>query len=128
MANVTRRTVITKALATEGIFTNEELEVFAKMLKGLDNKTAKVNKTTLENIGVRNEILALIADGRARTAKEIAEALGYTTNKVAGLLRPIVLDGKAEKVKGEKSKDACKYVGVADAEPYPMPEVEGEDA
>ena len=122
----TRREVITKAMTLVGVFSTEEMEVFNKMLKALDNKSSKPTKASLENIKVRNEILAFIADGRARTAKEIADELGYSTNKVAGLLRPMVTDGKVTKVNGEKSKDAPKYLGTEGAEPYS--ETKGEDA
>lgn len=127
MANVTRKDVIGKAIGLVDVWTDEELEVLRKIEKSLDRKgTGKPSKATVANIGVKNDILALVADGRARTAKEIAEALGYTTPKVAGLLRAIVLDGKAEKIDGEKSKDAPKYVGKADAEPYTEPKGEDE--
>ena len=118
MANITRREVITKAMGFDG-WSAEEVEVWEKMLKSLDRKsTGKPSKATIENIGVKNDILAFLADGRAYTAREIAEALGYTVAKVAGLLTKIVADGKATKVKGEKSKDAPKYVAVDGATPY----------
>ena len=35
-------------------------------------KAVQRTKAQIENIGIKNEILALIADGRARTAKEIS--------------------------------------------------------
>lgn len=127
MANITRKTVIAKAIATEGIFSAEEVEVLEKILKSLDRKsTGKPSKEVIANIGVKNDILAVIADGRARTAKEIAEELGLSTNKVANLVGAMVKDNKAIKVKGEKTKDAPKYVGAEDAEPYVEPK--GEDA
>ena len=115
---MTKREVITKAIATDGVFTDEEKAVFQKMLDGLDRKSSKPTKAQIENIGIKNDILEVIADGRARTAREIAEVLGISTNKVSALLRAIVVDGKAEKIPGEKSKDAPKYVGNADATPY----------
>lgn len=125
-AKVTRKDVIGKALGLD-IWTDDEREVLQKIEKSLERKgTGKPSKATLENIGVKNDILEVLADGRARTAKEIAEIVGYTTPKVAGLLRAIVLDGKADKVNGEKSKDAPKYVGKADAEPYAEPKGEDE--
>lgn len=121
----TRKEVIEKAIATEDIFTAEEIEVLEKIKKSLERKgTGKPNKTTIENIAVKNAILELIADGRARTAKEIADEVGYTTAKVAGLLRIIVTDNKATKVPGEKTKDAPKYVGNEGAEPYEAPKTE----
>ena len=115
---MTKREVITKAIATDGVFTDEEKAVFQKMLDGLDRKSSKPTKAQIENIGIKNDILAIIGDGRARTAKEIAGEVGYTTAKVSALLRAIVLDGKAEKIPGAKTKDAPKYVGNDDATPY----------
>ena len=115
---MTKREVLTKAIATDGVFTDEEKAVFQKMLDGLDRKSSKPTKAQIENIGIKNDILAIIGDGRARSAKEIADEIGYSTAKVSALLRAIVLDGKGTKVPGEKAKDAPKYVGNEDATPY----------
>ena len=114
---MTKRDVFTKAMEmfAEG---SEEREVMAKAIAQLDKKSSKPTKAQLENIGIKNDILAYLADGRARTAREVADELGYTVAKVSALLRAIVLDGKAEKIPGEKSKDAPTYVGKGDAEPY----------
>ena len=122
MANITKREVLTKAIATEGIFTEDEIAVLKNMIDKLDAKSTKPTKAQKENVGIKNEILVLLADGRARTAREVADATGYTVNKVSALLRAIVLDGKAEKVPGEKAKDAPKYVAIEGAEPYPTAE------
>lgn len=114
---MTKRDVFTKAMEmfAEG---SEEREVMAKAIAQLDKKSSKPTKAQLENIGIKNDILAYLADGRARTAREVADELGYTVAKVSALLRAIVLDGKAEKIPGEKSKDAPTYVGKDGAEPY----------
>lgn len=114
---MTKRDVFTKAMEMfpEG---SEEREVMAKAITQLDKKSSKPTKAQLENIGIKNDILDYLADGRARTAREVADALGYTVAKVSALLRAIVLDGKAEKIPGEKSKDAPTYVGKDGAEPY----------
>ena len=114
---MTKREVFTKAMEmfAEG---SEEREVMAKAIAQLDRKASKPTKAQKENIGIKNEILAVIADGKARTAREIADETGYTVAKVSALLRATVLDGKAEKIAGEKTKDAPKYVGVEGAEPY----------
>ena len=66
MANVTRREVLTKAMSLADVFSTEEMEVLNKMLKALDNKSSKPTKASLENIKVRNEILALITCKRPR--------------------------------------------------------------
>lgn len=121
---ITRKEVITKAMGFEG-WSDEEIEVWEKMLKSLDRKSSgKPTKAQIENIQVKNDILALIVGDEPKTAREIAEALGHTTNKVAGLLTKIVADGKAVKVKGEKSKDAPKYFADTEAVPYEVPSAE----
>lgn len=114
---MTKRDVLTKAVALD-VFTDEEKAVLQKMIDGLDRKSSKPTKAQLENVGIKNDILALIADGHARTAKAIADEVGYSTAKVSALLRACVLDGKAEKIPGEKTKDAPCYIGIDGATPY----------
>ena len=115
---MTKRDFLTKAVSLVDVFTSEEIEVAQKMLDGLNKKSSKPTKAQLENVGIKNDILALIADGHPRTAKEIAGEVGYSTAKVSALLRACVLDGKATKIPGEKTKDAPSYIGNEDAEPY----------
>jgi hypothetical protein len=114
---MTKRDVFVEArdMFAEG---SEQREVMEKAIAQLDKKSSKPTKAQVENLGVKNDILQVIADGHARTAKEIAEEVGYTVAKVSALLRQIVADEKAEKVPGEKSKDAPKYVGNEEATPY----------
>ena len=114
---MTKREVLTKVVNGE-VLEVEEIAVVQKMIDAFDKKSSKPTKAQVENIGIKNEILAVIADGHARTAKDIAGEVGYTTAKVSALLRAIVLDGKAEKIPGEKSKDAPTYVGNENATPY----------
>ena len=111
MANVTRKDVLNKALNVADFWSDDEREVINKMIASLDKKSSKPTKAQLENEGIKAEILEVIADGRKRTAKEIGEEVGYSTPKVSALLRALVLDGKAEKIAGEKSKDAPTYIG-----------------
>lgn len=114
---MTKRDVFVEArdMFAEG---SEQRAIMDKAIAQLDKKSSKPTKAQIENLGIKNEILAVIADGHARTAKEIAEEVGYTVAKVSALLRQIVADEKAEKVPGEKSKDAPKYVGKEEATPY----------
>ena len=114
---MTKREVFVEArdMFAEG---SEQRAVMEKAIAQLDKKSSKPTKVQVENIGIKNEILTVIADGHARTAKEIAEEVGYTVAKVSALLRQIVADEKAEKIPGEKSKDAPKYVGNEEATPY----------
>ena len=121
MANVTRRDVLTKAKGLD-VFTPEEKEVLDKMLKSLDRKSTGPSKETLANIGVKNQILEVAYE--RKTAKEIAEELGYSTAKVAGLLRKLVEDGKVAKYEGAKKKDAPTYKALEGAEPYEEPKAE----
>lgn len=105
MANITKREVITKAIATEGIFTEEEIAVFKKMIEQLDKKSSKPTKAQKENEEIKAQIAEFV-DETPKTAKEIADGVGISTNKAAALLRQI--EG-IEKVPGEKAKDAPKY-------------------
>lgn len=105
MANITKREVITKAIATEGIFTDEEIAVFKKMIDQLDKKSSKPTKAQKENEEIKAQIAEFI-DETPKTAKEIADGVGISTNKAAALLRQI--EG-IEKIPGEKSKDAPRY-------------------
>ena len=115
---MTKRDVLTKVVALEDVFTDEEREVAQKMIAQLDKKSSKPTKAQIENIGIKNDILTVIADGHARTARTIAEEVGTSTAKASALLRQLVGDGKAEKIPGEKTKDAPTYVGIEDATPY----------
>lgn len=105
MANITKREVITKAIATEGIFTEEEIAVFKKMIEQLDKKSSKPTKAQKENEEIKAQIAEFV-DETPKTAKEIADGVGISTNKAAALLRQI--EG-IEKVPGEKAKDAPRY-------------------
>lgn len=109
MAKITKRDVLTKAMGMD--FTEEEIEVIKGMIASLDKRSSKPTKAQVANEAVKAEI-AKILSAEPKTAKEIAEAVGESTNKVAALLKQI--DG-VEKVKGEKSKDAARYK-IADAE------------
>ena len=84
---------------------SEQREVADKMLAQLDKKSTKPTKAQLENEGYKAEIAEVLGD-EPQTAREIAERVGLSTNKVAALLKQI--DG-VEKVAGAKAKDAPRY-------------------
>ena len=107
---MTKREVLTKAAALD-VFTEDEKDVLNKMIEQLDKKASKPTKTQIENEGYKADILAVVADGHARTAKEIGLETGLSTAKASALLRALVLDAKVEKIAPEKTKDAPKYVG-----------------
>lgn len=115
---MTKRDVLTKVVSLVDVFTDDEREVAQKMIDQLDKKSSKPTKAQLENVKIKNDILAVLADGRARTAREVADEVGYSTAKVSALLRQIVLDGKVVKVAAEKTKDAPKYFGDEGSTPY----------
>jgi predicted HTH transcriptional regulator len=115
---MTKRDVLTKVVELVDVFTEEEREVAQKMITQLDKKSSKPTKAQIENIGIKNEMLAVIADGHARTARTVAEEVGISTAKASALLRQLVDDGKAEKIPGENTKDAPTYVGIEGATPY----------
>ena len=101
---MTRREVFTKAMEMFGEG-SEELEVMAKAIAQHDKKSSKPTKAQIENEGYKAQIAEYLGE-EPQTARQIAEGVGLTTNKVAALLR--AMDG-IEKIPGEKSKDAPKY-------------------
>ncbi len=101
---MTKRDFLNEVKTLEGC-TDEMREVADKMLAQLDKKSSKPTKAQLENEKIKGEIAEYLG-AEPKTAKEIAEGVGITTNKAAALLRQ--MDG-VEKIPGEKSKDAPKY-------------------
>lgn len=101
---MTKREVFTKAMEmfADG---SEEREVMAKAIAQLDKKSSKPTKAQIENEGIKVQIAEYLGD-EPKTAREIADAVGISTNKAAALLKQI--DG-VEKIPGEKSKDAPRY-------------------
>lgn len=106
MANITKREVITKAIATEGIFTDEEIAVFEKMIEQLDKKSSKPTKAQKENEVFKAQIAEFMVGKEPMTASAIASNVGLSTNKVASLLRAME---NVEKIPGKKSKDSPTY-------------------
>ena len=114
---MTKREFIETAMKFEGA-TEEFKAKGEEMLKGLDKRNTKPTKAQIANEGIKGEIAEVLA-GKELTAKEIADAVGQTTNKVAALLRQMPV----EKVAGEKAKDAPKYRIAEQSKccsPYPM--------
>ena len=84
---MTKREVFTKAMEmfTEG---SEEYEVMAKAIASLDRKSSKPTKAQIENEGIKAKIAEALGPV-PMTAKEIADEVGYSTAKVAALLKQI---------------------------------------
>ena len=96
----------------EAVFTAEEVSAkLMEMFNALDKKGGSEKKMTdqqKQNLGFKSDMLALMADGKARTATEILNGVptfpeGMTNQRVSALLRQLYLDGKVKKetVKGK---------------------------
>ena len=96
----------------EAVFTAEEVSAkLMEMFNALDKKNGAEKPMTeqqKQNLGFKSDMLALMADGKARTATEILNGVptfpeGMTNQRVSALLRQLYLDGKVKKetVKGK---------------------------
>ena len=96
----------------EVVFTAEEVSAkLMEMSNALDKKPngeKKMTEQQVANLGFKSDMLALMADGKARTATEILNGVptfpeGMTNQRVSALLRQLYLDGKVKKetVKGK---------------------------
>jgi predicted transcriptional regulator len=87
MAKVTKKEVLTKVV--DGIaLTDEDIEVVKGMIESLAKKSSKPTKAQVANEGIKAEIAEFLTS-KPVTAKEIADALGISTNKVAALAKQI---------------------------------------
>lgn len=97
----------------EMVFTAEEVNAkLMEMFNALDKKSGAEKPMTdqqKQNLGFKSDMLALMADGKARTATEILNEVStfagtnMTNQRVSALLRQLILDGKVKKdiVKGK---------------------------
>ena len=102
---MTKREFLNAVIELDGC-TDEMREVAEKMVAQLDKKSSKPTKAQIENEGIKAEIAEVLSD-EPKTARQIADEVGYTVNKVAALLKQI--EG-VEKIPGEKTKDAPRYI------------------
>ena len=101
-----------EAIAAQEQITDEMVAIALKKLEQLDKKNEYArnhkksgnSKKAKENAEVKARIAEFMADGAARKAKEIAEALDLTQQKVSALARQMVeedsLVAEDQKVKG----------------------------
>ena len=105
----------------EAVFTAEEVSAkLTEMFNALDKNSGSEKKMTdqqKQNLGFKYDMLALMADGKARTATEILNGVptfpeGMTNQRVSALLRQLYLDGKVKKetVKGKTYFTAAEGV------------------
>lgn len=113
MNKLTKKVALSYAVATltDAEFKTEfsKDEIVAKlteMIDGLDKKSTGEKKLTdqqVANLGYKSDILALLSDGKARTATEILnevptfEGTTMTNQRVSALLRQLILDNKVVK-------------------------------
>ena len=113
MNKLTKKVALSYAVAalTDAEFKTEfsRDEIVAKlteMIDGLDKKSTGEKKLTdqqVANLGYKSDILALLSDGKARTATEILnevptfEGTTMTNQRVSALLRQLILDNKVVK-------------------------------
>lgn len=101
-----------EAIIAKEEITDEMVAIAVKKLEQMDRKNEYArnhkksgnSKKAKENAEVKDKIAEVMADGQERKAKDIAEALDLTQQKVSALARQMVEDGmlvaKEEKVKG----------------------------
>ena len=110
MANtITRASVIEKAIATEGIFTDEELEVLASIRKSFNRKSQPSKARVAEVEKMTAMVRDYIAEHPGHKAKEIAVGLDLygedgtpATQKVAAYAKKLVDAGIVERRKEKK--------------------------
>ena len=91
----------------EVVFTADEVSAkLMEMFNTLDKNSGSEKKMTeqqKQNLGFKSDMLALMADGKARTATEILNEVptfagtNMTNQRVSALLRQLILDGKVKK-------------------------------
>ena len=122
MSKLTKKVALSYAVAvlsdpnleTEATSEFSHAEIVAKlteMIEGLEKKSGGEKGLTeqqKQNVNFKEDILALLADGKARTATEILHEVPtfpaeMTNQRVSQLLRQLWLDGKISKepVKGK---------------------------
>ena len=110
MANtITRASVIEKAIATEGIFTDEELEVLASIRKSFNRKSQPSKARVAEVEKMTAMVQDYIAECPGLKAKEIAIGLDLygkdgtpATQKVSAYAKKLVDAGIVERRKDKK--------------------------
>lgn len=111
MANtITRASVIEKAIATEGIFTDEELEVLASIKKSFNRKSKPSKAKVAEIEKMTAMVHDYIAEHPGLRAKEIAIGLELysedgtpATQRVSAYATKLVNAGIVERRKDKKA-------------------------
>lgn len=112
MEKVTRKSVLTKVVAMEDVFSEEEREVVQKMIDSLNKKSTSGKETArqAENKAFGSEILDYLASVEKASASEIGKNIGpkdFTSQKVMGIIKSAGIGDKLEKIT-EKGKSYYK--------------------
>ena len=112
MEKITRKSVLTKVVAMEDVFSAEEREVAQKMIDSLNKKSTSGKETArqAENKAFGQEILDYLATVEKASASEIGKNIGnkdFTSQKVIGIIKSAGIADKLEKVT-EKGKGFYK--------------------
>lgn len=101
-----------EAVAAKEEITDEMVAIALRKIEQIDKKNEYArnhkksgnSKKAKENAEAKDKIAEVMADGQERKAKDIAEVLGLSQQKVSALARQMVEDGvltsKDERVKG----------------------------
>ncbi len=120
MANTTKTNGMTEREFLTAIVEGKEItaEMVTKaqaMLTALDKKNSKRKengtKTQKENAEIKAQILEMLEVGTVYTAKEIADTMGFSTQKASSLLGQLVTAGKLEK--SEVKAKSGKVIGYS---------------
>ena len=110
MAKRTKREFFNELLAIEAVSANEEMVAFIKNeIELLNKKSSGVRKPTatqVANEAIKENIKAVLADGKARTVSEVIAsgdfADGTTTQKISALMTLLIKSGDVVKTVDKK--------------------------
>lgn len=117
MGKVTKRDMfVAIAGVLEDLEDTEELVAMVeKEIALIDKRAARPRKATatqVANEAMKADIVEVLATGEAKTATEIADEFDVSTQKVAALLRQLVLTGAVTRVEGKgKTKTTFTVAG-----------------
>jgi Fic family protein len=111
---MTERELLTAIVEGKEI-TAEMVNKAQAMLTALDKKNSKRKesgtKTQKENAEIKAQILEMMDVGNCYTAKEIADVMGFSTQKASALLGQLVTAGELEK--SEVKAKSGKVIGYS---------------
>ena len=118
MAKMTEREFLTAVLAIGGVaedIKDYATEGIAKLDARNDKRKNTQTKAQRENAETMDKIVALITEGGAKVASEVAASLGVSTQKASALCKLLVDGGKLKVADIKvKNKGTVKQYSLAD--------------